>query len=163
MVLYTFVCRHLSSFYHKSGYHQSHHQSGWCPPASTSSTAMNMIDTTLQLPFTECIGDLPHICSHLLKQDVNAIGQAYAAPCSFHGMEGFQNKVSIDNVRCIDIPVFSTLGHKGALPLLEMHEDREHGCVTMTMYRSSLLFSVMIFLTYPSIPLIHIKTSCPFK
>ena len=66
------------------------------PPASASSTAMNMINTTLQPPFTECIGNLPCVCSHLLKRDTNAIGWAYATPCLFHGMEGFQNKVSID-------------------------------------------------------------------
>jgi len=33
--------------------------------------------------------------------------------------------MSINGARHIDIPVSSALGYKGALPLLEMYEDRE--------------------------------------
>ena len=67
--------------------------------------------------------------------------------------------MSTDSVHCIDIPVSSALGCKGALPLLEMHEYRKRGRVIMTMYGSSLLFSIIHLLTYPSIPLIHVKAS----
>jgi len=72
-----------------------------------------------------------------VKRDVNAIDQTYAAPYSFHGTEGFRNKVSTDSVCCIDISVSSALGYKDTLPLFEMDEHSEHGRVTMTTYGSS--------------------------
>jgi len=97
-----------------------------CHPISASSIGVNVIDPAL-----------PRVCSHL-KQDANAVGRVYATPCLSHGTEGFQNKMSIDSVCCIDNLVSSALEYKGALPLLEGH-------VTMT-YGSSSLFFVMSFL-----------------
>ena len=72
------------------------------------------------------------------------------------------NKMSTDSVRCIDIPVSLALGCKDALPLLEMHECRKHGRVTMTTYGSSSRFSIMNLLTYrlfSSRPPVHVNVS----
>ena len=57
-----------------------------------------------------------------------------------------------------DIPVSSALGYKGALPLLEMHEDREH-----RSYNNDYVPIFLAVLSHefsnPSLPLIHMKAS----